>query len=167
MRVAIYPGTFDPITLGHLDIIERVSKIFNKVIVGVVRNPSKDTLFSYQERLGMVKEACRGKRSVKVEGFDGLVVNFARRKGANVIIRGLRLISDFEYEFQMALTNRKLASQIETIFLMPHPQYSYISSKLIKEATRLGANLREMLPPVSLKALKRRFKGDRRVRRSK
>jgi pantetheine-phosphate adenylyltransferase len=164
MKTAVYPGTFDPITLGHLDIIKRASNIFNKVVVAVVKSPSKDTLFSYQERLSMVKKATVGIKSVRVEGFDGLVVDFARSKKVNVIVRGLRLISDFEYEFQMALTNRNLPSDIETIFLLPHPEYSYISSKLIKEAARLGANLKEMLPPISLKALKKRFNKDKKVR---
>lgn len=158
MKKVLYPGTFDPITLGHLDIITRACSIFDKVIVAVVRNPSKETLFSFEERLSMVKEATASLNSVKVHGFDGLVVEYAQKNGLNIIIRGLRMISDFEYEFQMALTNRKLASEVETIFLIPHPQYSYISSKLIKEAAFLGAHLHELLPPVSARALKEKLR---------
>jgi len=150
---AICPGTFDPITNGHIDIIKRAALIFGKIIVAVVENPSKETLFSYPERLKMVKEAMKGIRGVSVEGFNGLVVEFAKVKHAKVIIRGLRMISDFEYEFQMALTNQSLASDIETLFLMPHPYYSYISSRLIKEAAFLGADLKQFLPLYVLKAL--------------
>lgn len=155
MKTAIYPGTFDPITNGHIDIIKRASCIFDSVIVAVVKNPSKETLFSYPERLSMVSGAIRGMKGVKTEGFDGLVVDFAKKKKAKVIVRGLRMISDFEYEFQMALTNRSLSSSIETIFLMPHPYYSYISSRLIKEAASLGANLKQFLPRKVLENLKK------------
>ena len=161
MKIVVYPGTFDPITNGHIDIIKRASLIFAKVIVAVVKNPGKDTLFSYSQRFKIVKQATKNIKGVKVEGFDGLVVNFARNKKAKVIIRGLRMISDFEYEFQMALTNRNLASDIETVFLMPHPQYSYISSKLIKEAAFLGANLKQFLPTVALVALKNKINENR------
>lgn len=154
MSRAIYPGTFDPITNGHIDIIKRAIDVFGKVIVGVVKNPSKETLFSYSQRLQMVKTAVRGLRAVTIEGFDGLVVEFAQKKKTPVIVRGLRMISDFEYEFQMALTNRSLASNVETLFLMPHAQYSYISSRLIKEAAFLGADLSAFLPRCALKALK-------------
>ncbi|MCK9615683.1 MAG: pantetheine-phosphate adenylyltransferase [Candidatus Omnitrophica bacterium] len=155
MKIAIYPGTFDPITNGHIDIIKRASCIFESVIVAVVKNPSKDTLFSYPERLGMVSSVIWGIKGVKTEGFDGLVVDFAKKKKAKVIVRGLRMISDFEYEFQMALTNRSLSSSIETIFLMPHPYYSYISSRLIKEAASLGADLKQFLPRKALENLKK------------
>jgi pantetheine-phosphate adenylyltransferase len=155
VKTAIYPGTFDPITNGHIDIIKRASCIFDSVIVAVVKNPSKETLFSYPERLSMVSGAIRGIKGVKTEGFDGLVVDFAKKKKAKVIVRGLRMISDFEYEFQMALTNRSLSSSIETIFLMPHPYYSYISSRLIKEAASLGANLKQFLPRKVLENLKK------------
>jgi pantetheine-phosphate adenylyltransferase len=160
VKTAIYPGTFDPITNGHIDIIKRASCIFDSVIVAVVKNPSKDTLFSYPERLSMVSGAIRGMKGVKTEGFDGLVVDFAKKKKAKVIVRGLRMISDFEYEFQMALTNRSLSSSIETIFLMPHPYYSYISSRLIKEAASLGANLKQFLPRKVLENLKKRQRRD-------
>ncbi len=160
MKRAIYPGTFDPITNGHIDIIKRASCIFDSVIVAVVKNPSKDTLFSYPERLNMVSSVIRGIKGVKTEGFDGLVVDFAKKKKAKVIVRGLRMISDFEYEFQMALTNRSLSSSIETIFLMPHPFYSYISSRLIKEAASLGADLKQFLPRKVLENLKKIQKQD-------
>ncbi len=155
MKAAIYPGTFDPVTNGHIDIIKRASCVFGNIVVAVVKNPSKNPLFSYSERLKMVADATRGMKGVKVEGFDGLVVDFAKKKKAKVIVRGLRMISDFEYEFQMALTNRSLASDIETIFLMPHPFYSYISSRLIKEAASLGADLKQFLPATVLKNLKK------------
>lgn len=151
---AIYPGTFDPITNGHLDIIKRASCLFDGIIVAVVKTSSKNSLFSYTERLNLVKESTRHIKGVKVEGFDGLMVNFARKKKIKVIVRGLRMISDFEYEFQMALTNRNLSPLIETVFLMPHPQYSYISSRLIKEVAFLGAQLGQFLPPAVVKALK-------------
>ncbi len=157
MYNAIYPGTFDPITNGHIDIIQRAVSIFGEVLVSVARAPSKDVLFPYQERIALLKEATKKIKGVKVEGFSGLVVNFARKRKAKVIVRGLRMISDFEYEFQMALTNRNLAPEVETIFLMPHPEYSYISSRLIKEAACLGADLKKFLPPVVTKALKNKL----------
>lgn len=158
MKTAIYPGTFDPITNGHIDIIKRAASIFKEVTVSVVKRTSKDTLFSYQERIKLVTESTENIKGVKVEGFGGLVVDFARKKKAKVIVRGLRMISDFEYEFQMALTNRNLAPSLETIFLMPHPQYSYISSRLIKEAAFLGADLKKFLPLAVLKALRKKLK---------
>ena len=161
MKQALCPGTFDPITNGHIDIIKRASLIFGKVIVAVVKSPFKEALFSYPERLRLVKEATKSLKGVHVEGFDGLVVDFAARRRVRVIVRGLRMISDFEYEFQMALTNRNLAPQLETIFLMPHPQYSYISSRLIKEATSLGADLKQFLPLAVLKALRKKIDENR------
>jgi len=133
MKLAIYPGTFDPITFGHIDIIKRASLVFDKITIAVVEISSKSTLLSYQERVFLVKQATKGIKRVKVEGFKGLMVSFAKKKKANVIIRGLRMISDFEYEFQMALTNRKIEKNIETLFLMPHPDYSFLSSRLVKE----------------------------------
>ena len=158
MNIAIYPGTFDPITNGHIDIIKRASCIFDKIIVAVAEITSKDALFSYQERFDLVKKAIKGLKGVRIEGFSGLVVDFAGKKKVKIIVRGLRMISDFEYEFQMALTNRNLASEIETIFLMPHPDYSYISSRLMKETASLGADLKKFLPKDVLKALKRKLK---------
>ncbi len=158
MKSAIYPGTFDPITNGHIDIIQRAALIFEEVIVAVVKSPSKDTFFSYSQRIDLAKKVTKGIKGVTIIGFDGLIVDFAKQKKIKVIVRGLRMISDFEYEFQMALTNRNLAPQIETIFLMPHPEYSFISSRLIKEAALLGADLKKFLPPLVSKALKNKLK---------
>ena len=157
MNKAIYPGTFDPITKGHIDIIKRAALIFDEVIVAVVINPSKQALFSFSERLSLAKKSLYKIKKVKIEGFDGLAVEFARRRKAKVIIRGLRMISDFEYEFQMALTNQRIAPDIETLFLMPHPEFSYISSRLLKEAAYLGANVKEFLPPSAQAALKKKI----------
>lgn len=150
---AVYPGTFDPVTYGHIDLIKRALKIFDTVIIAVAHNPEKKTLFSVEERIELLKSATKGLKGVVVEDFDGLVVDYVRKKGASVVIRGLRMLSDFEYEFQMALTNRKLAQDIETIFMMPSEQYSYLSSKLIKEAVALGANVRAFVPKFVGKAL--------------
>ena len=161
MKKAICPGTYDPITNGHIDIIKRAALIFGDVIISVVKSPSKETLFTYQERLKLVKATTKTIKGIRVEGFEGLVVNFARKKNAPVIVRGLRMISDFEYEFQMALTNRNLNANVETVFLMPHPQYSYISSRLIKEAAVLGANLKDFLPFPVLRALRKKISENR------
>jgi pantetheine-phosphate adenylyltransferase len=157
-KIAVYPGTFDPVTYGHIDLIKRATKIFDKVIVAVADNPSKGTLFSVEERVSMLKDAVKGMKSVVVDDFDGLVVDYVKRSGANVMIRGLRMLSDFEYEFQMALTNRKLRDEIETIFMMPCESYSYISSKLIKEASSLGANVRNFVPAKVQKRLREKFR---------
>jgi len=157
MNRAIYPGTFDPITNGHIDIIQRAASVFGEILVSVVKVSSKGALFSFNQRIELVKEATAKIKGIKVEGFSGLVVDFAKKKKARVIVRGLRMISDFEYEFQMALTNRNLAPGVETIFLMPHPEYSFISSRLIREAACLGADLKKFLPPVVVKALKRKL----------
>jgi pantetheine-phosphate adenylyltransferase len=145
-KIALYPGTFDPVTYGHIDLIKRASRIFGKVIVAVAHNPQKGILFSAEERVNMLKGAVKGIRNIEVDDFEGLVVDYAKSKGASVMIRGLRMISDFEYEFQMALTNRKFNEDIETIFMMPHEKYSYISSKLIKEAASLGARISCFVP---------------------
>ncbi len=154
---AIYPGTFDPVTNGHIDLIKRARGIFPELIVAVADNAQKNPLFSVRERVAMLKKATSGMKGVEVCDFRGLVVNFARKRKSKVLIRGLRMISDFEYEFQMALTNRKLANDIETIFLMPHESYSYISSKLLKEASFLGADLSSFLPGFVEKELKRKL----------
>ncbi|MBI4974414.1 MAG: pantetheine-phosphate adenylyltransferase [Candidatus Omnitrophica bacterium] len=145
-KIAVYPGTFDPVTYGHIDIIKRASMIFDRVVVAIAHNEDKTPLFSVDERISMLKDAVKGIRNVVVDDFDGLVVDYIKNLGANVMIRGLRMLSDFEFEFQMALTNRKLRSDIETIFLMPHESYSYISSKLIKEAVSLGADVGKFVP---------------------
>lgn len=156
-QVAIYPGTFDPVTNGHIDLIQRAKEIFAEVIVAVAHNPQKKPLFSVKERLDMLKKATSGMQGVSVCDFDGLVVDFARKKKVHVLIRGLRMVSDFEYEFQMALTNRKLAADIETIFLMPQESYSYISSRLLKESVSMGAKLSCFLPDFVEEALKKKL----------
>ena len=158
-RLGIYPGTFDPVTYGHIDLIRRALGIFDEVLVAVATEGSgKNQLFSVKERLEFLRKATGslGKR-VRIEAFDGLVVKFARKRGAGTMIRGVRMISDFEYEFQMALTNRKLASDIETIFLMPHESYAYLSSRLIKEISRLGGDIGAFVPAFVGSALKKKF----------
>ena len=157
-KTAIYPGTFDPVTYGHIDLIKRAQAIFSDLLVAVAANPQKKPLFSVKERVLMLKKATSGMPGVTVVAFNGLVVDYARKQKAKVLIRGLRMISDFEYEFQMALTNRKLAPDIETIFLMPHESYSYISSKLLKEAVMLGADISSFVPDFVSKGLKARLK---------
>ncbi|MDD5073376.1 MAG: pantetheine-phosphate adenylyltransferase [Candidatus Omnitrophica bacterium] len=152
-RKAVYPGTFDPVTYGHIDLIKRALKIFDTVIIAVAHNAEKEPLFSVDERIAMLKKATRGMRGVVIEDFGGLAVDYVRGKGSRVMIRGMRMLSDFEYEFQMALTNRKLAQDIETIFMMPSESYSYLSSKLIKEAFALGADVKSFVPPFVAKAL--------------
>jgi pantetheine-phosphate adenylyltransferase len=158
-QIAIYPGTFDPVTYGHIDLIKRAQEIFPKVIVAVAYNPHKKPLFSVKERVAMLKKATKNLKGIEVLEFDGLVVDYARKQKAKVLIRGLRMLSDFEYEFQMALTNRKLATDIETIFLMPHESYSYLSSKLLKEVASLGADLSSFVPDFVGKALKEKLAG--------
>lgn len=154
---AIYPGSFDPVTYGHLDLIQRARDIFGEVVVAVAHNYQKKPLFSIKERLDMLKQAVKDMPGVEVDEFSGLVVDYVQRKKARVIIRGLRMLSDFEYEFQMALTNRKLRPEIETIFLMPQESYSYISSRLLKEAASMGADLSPFVPEFVAKALVKKF----------
>lgn len=154
---AIYPGSFDPVTYGHIDIIKRAQEIFSELIVAVAHNPQKDPLFSVKERIDMLKKATRDLKWIVVDDFDSLVVDYARKKKINVIIRGVRMLSDFEYEFQMALTNRKLSPDVETIFLMPQESYSYLSSRLLKEAASLGADLSCFVPGFVEKALKKKL----------
>ena len=157
-RKAIYPGTFDPITYGHLDVIERASRICDEVIIGVAHNEDKNPLFSINERVAILRKATSKFKNVTVEDFKGLVVAYAREKKIRVIIRGLRMISDFEYEFQMALTNRKLAEDIETIFMMTGDNFAYLSSKLIKEAVKLGADVKSFVPNFVADALEKKLK---------
>jgi len=146
--LAIYPGSFDPVTNGHLDLIERGAKLFDRLIVAVLRNLEKDPLFSVTERVEMLGEATRPWPNVEVEIFEGLLVDYARRRGAHVILRGIRAVSDYEYELQMALMNRRLEPQIETVFMMPAETYSYLSSRLVKEIFRLGGDVAGLVPPV-------------------
>ena len=156
-KIAVYPGSFDPVTNGHIDLIERAAKLFDKVIVAVAHSRPKGVLFSVEERVDMLRNAVKSINNVVVEDFDGLVVQYVKKTGANVMVRGLRMLSDFEYEFQMALTNRKLAGDIETIFMMPHEDYSYISSRLIKEAASFGADLGNFIPKNVADALKKKL----------
>jgi pantetheine-phosphate adenylyltransferase len=157
-KIAIYPGSFDPVTYGHLDLIKRAAKIFDKVIVAVVREKgtTKQMLFSSEERVEMIRQAAKGLKGVTIELFDGLVTEYARKKKVNVLIRGLRMISDFEYELQMALTNRRLDEKVETVFLMPSEGYSFLSSTLIKEAASLGADVSSFVPEFVAKRLRER-----------
>jgi pantetheine-phosphate adenylyltransferase len=144
---AVYPGSFDPLTNGHLDLIERSLRIFDELIVAVVTNPAKTALFSETERVTMIREATRAFRHIDIMVFEGLLVDFVTKVGAGAIVRGLRAVSDFEYEFQMALMNRKLREEVETVFLMPHEAYSYISSRLIKEVAGYGGAVTGLVPP--------------------
>ena len=146
--VAIYPGSFDPLTNGHLDLIERGSKIFDDLIVAILSNPEKEPLFTLQERTEMLRAMTKQWSNVSVDSFNGLLVEYAREKGAQAVLRGIRAISDYEYELQMALMNRKLEPQLETVFMMPAEQYSYISSRLVKEVFHLGGSVKELVPKV-------------------
>jgi len=143
---AIYPGSFDPLTNGHLDLIERGSKIFDHLIVAILQNPDKRPLFSVQERVEMLREATQHCTGVSVDRFDGLLVDYAVRKQARVILRGVRFISDFENELQMALMNRKMDSNLETVFMMPSVAYAYVSSRLVREVCQLGGNVKGLVP---------------------
>ena len=156
-KLAVYPGTFDPVTFGHIDLIKRALKVFDQVIVAVAHNPQKKPLFTVEERVALLKRASRNLRGVRIDDFDSLVVNYVRRKGAHVVIRGLRMLSDFEYEFQMALTNRKLSEEVETMFLMPKDSYAYVSARLIKEAAALGADISAFVPDFVETALKQKL----------
>ena len=156
---AIYPGTFDPVTYGHIDLITRARKLFDEVVVAVAFNPGKGPLFTVEERVALLRRATRSMRGVVVDQFDSLVVDYGRRNHCRVVVRGLRMLSDFEYEFQMALTNRKLSEEVETIFMMPSEAYAYISARLIKEAGALGADLSAFVPPFVAKALYRKLRG--------
>ena len=155
-RVALYPGSFDPLTYGHMDLIDRALELFDKVYVAIVKNQEKTALFSTQERLELVKKALKGK-NVVVEAFDGLVVRYAAKNQIRTMIRGLRATSDFDYEFQMALTNRGLAKDIDTIFLMPSESHFYLSSRLVKEIARLGGSVQKFVPSFIEKALQEKL----------
>ena len=159
-KKAVYAGSFDPVTYGHIDIIKRAAKIFDRVIVAVAHNTEKEPLFDVEERMSMLKKATRNMSNVKIDDFSGLAVDYVSKSGTNVLIRGLRMVSDFEYEFQMALTNRKLNEKIETVFLMPNESYSYLSSTLIKEAAFLGAGISDFVPPFVEKRLKEKLKNN-------
>lgn len=146
--IAIYPGSFDPLTNGHVDIIRRGSRVFDRIVVGILHNLDKSPLFTVAERVDIAREVFAGASNVEVDTFDGLLVEYARRKGASVIVRGLRAISDFEYEMQMALMNRHLNPHVETVFMMPAEPYTYVSSRLVKEVVALGGSVHGLVPEI-------------------
>jgi len=159
MTVALYPGTFDPLTNGHLDLIKRSVRMFDKVVVAIFENPTKGPLFSVDERRRLIEESTRGLSNIEIDTFSNtLLVFYARQRQAHVIIRGLRAIADFEYEFQMTLMNRRLDEDIETMFLMPREEYTYVASRLIKEVAAYGGNVEELVPPPVALALKEKLR---------
>lgn len=158
---AIYPGSFDPVTLGHLDIIHRASQVFDSVIVAVAHSESKNPLFDPEERIAMIREAAREIPGVTVKSFDGLLVEFARREEAFVVIRGLRAVSDFEFEFQMALMNRRLEPRLETIFLTPQEEYTFLSSRIVKEVARMGGDVTPFVPAAVARRLTEKYHPNR------
>ena len=151
---AIYPGSFDPVTNGHLDLIARGARIFDKLVVAILRNLEKEPLFSALERAEMLREVTREWSNVEIDLFDGLLVDYVRRRNAQVILRGIRAISDYEYEFQMALMNRRLEASVETVFMMPAERYSYVSSRLVREVAQLGGPIDGLVPPLVVERLK-------------
>ncbi|HUK55509.1 MAG TPA: pantetheine-phosphate adenylyltransferase [Nitrospiria bacterium] len=158
MKIGVYPGTFDPITNGHIDIIRRSLQVFDKVIVAVAPNPKKKPIFDIRERVEMIREATRDIRNVEIEIFEGLLAEYMRRKGVHAIIRGLRAISDFEHEFMMALINRKLDGNVETVFLMPSEEYSYVTSSAVKEVASYGGIVKDLVPSIVARRLQEHFK---------
>jgi len=158
MRKVIYPGTFDPVTFGHIDLIKRAIELFDTVVVTVAINPGKAPLFSTEERVNMLKESLKEFKNVSIDSFDGLVVDHAKIVGAGAILRGLRAVSDFEYEFQMALMNRKLANEIATVFLMPHEKFTYLNSTIIRNLASLNSDVNDFVPTIVAEALKKKFK---------
>lgn len=161
MRTVIYPGSFDPLTNGHLDVIQRAAKLFDRVIVAVAKNEGKKPLFSLKERVGLVSECIKQMPNVEADSFDGLLVGYAAQRSAQAVIRGLRAVSDFEFEFQLALMNRKLNEQIETIFMMPKDTYTFLSSRIVKEIARLGGDIHAFVPPGVQAALVARLRNSK------
>ena len=157
-KVAVYPGSFDPVTNGHLDIVQRGLKLFDKIIVAILHNPDKKSLFTVNERVRMLKESMRHLSNVEVDTFDGLLVEYAAQQKACAILRGMRAVSDFEYEFQMALMNRRLKREVQTVFLMTGLRWIFTSSSIIKEAAQFGGNIEGMVPEVVLKNIRKKFK---------
>ncbi len=157
-HLAVYPGTFDPVTNGHIDLVDRSLRIFDEIIVAIAENPKKAPLFSLGERIAMFKEVTRNFKGVTIEGFDGLLVDYVRKKDAVAIIRGLRAVSDFEYEMQMALMNRRLDNRIETVFLMPNQEYSFITSTIVREAASYGGDVSSLVPSVVVDKLRKKFR---------
>jgi pantetheine-phosphate adenylyltransferase len=156
-RTAIYPGSFDPVTNGHVDIVERGLNIFDKIIVAILRNPAKEALFTVEERKQMIETSLNRNSNVEIDVFDGLLVDYAKKRNAVAILRGMRAVSDFEYEFQLALMNRKLNREIQTVFLMTGLRWIFISSSIIKEAASFGGNINGMVPPIVSRKLKEKF----------
>lgn len=157
MAIAIYPGSFDPVTNGHIDIIVRAGLVFDKVIVTVMDNPRKTPAFTLEERLEMLVESTKGMENVEVDYYHGLLIDYVKQKKAKIIVKGLRAISDFEFEFQMALINRKLNEEVETMFMMTNNKYSYLSSSIIKEIASYGGDVRKLVPPPVLKRLTAKY----------
>ena len=158
MRIAIYPGSFDPVTLGHYDLIQRAEKLVDRLVVAVLHNPAKSCAFSVAERVDFLRELLEDAPNVEVTTFHGLLVDFAKQQGAHFIVRGVRAFSDFEYEFQMALMNRKLASDLETVFLMPKEEYSVVSSRIVREVGAMGGNISGLVPELLLERISTRLK---------
>ncbi len=156
-RTAVYPGTFDPVTNGHLDLVERASRQFDRLIIAILRHDEKSPVFSLEERMQLLREAAAPFANVEVDAFHGLLVDYAQKVGAGTIVRGLRALSDFEYELQMAMMNRRLAPDVETVFLMPSEAYAYLSSRLVREVARLGGDLTGLVPAEVVAALQRRL----------
>jgi len=156
-RIAVYPGTFDPVTNGHVDLVERSLRLFDKVLVAIAANPKKEPLFSLQERIDMFRKAIGRRSNVSIEGFDCLLVDYMKEKKAVGLIRGLRAVSDFEYEMQMALMNRRLDEDIETVFLMPSEEYSFITSTIVKEAASYGGDVSSLVPRIVVQKLRKKF----------
>jgi pantetheine-phosphate adenylyltransferase len=157
-KIGVYPGTFDPVTYGHIDIIKRSLKVFDKVIVAVAPNPQKAPLFDINERVFMIQEATRGLKNLEIEQFQGLLVEFVKRQSGTAVIRGLRAVSDFEYELQMALMNRKLDPEVETVFMMPSEEYTYLTSSIVKAVASYGGEVKDFVPDVVLKKLKEKLR---------
>ena len=157
MQRAVYPGTFDPMTMGHVDLVKRASKLFDSVIIAIASSDSKKPMFSLQERIDIGNKIFAEDPKVEVVGFSGLLVNFAKENGADILIRGLRVVADFEYEFQLANMNRAMSPEIESVFLTPKEEYSYISSSLVKEIATMGGDVRRFVDPVTLEALNRKI----------
>jgi pantetheine-phosphate adenylyltransferase len=157
-QLAIYPGTFDPITNGHLDIVRRASRIFDRIIILIASNVQKEPLFSVQERVELAERSVAGNGNITVESFDDLLAEFARRRGVDAIIRGLRAVKDFEFEFQMALMNKSLYPEVETVFFMPSEKFTYVNSSIVREVARLNGDVSPFVPPVVAEALARKFR---------
>lgn len=157
-KIAIYPGTFDPITNGHVDLVERGLRIFDEIIIAIATAQKKQPLFTIRERLNLIKSAVKGYKNVRVESFDGLLVEYVKSRNGIAVIRGLRAVSDFEYELQMALMNRRLDLKIETVFMMPSEEYSFLTSTMVKEVVSFGGSVRGLVPEIVEKALRSKFK---------